>query len=253
MTSSAFLQHEAEQSRAQLSTTLDELRMSMTRTALTSGATALAKESGATVARAVVRRASANPLATVLIGAGVALLCSPALGRTIGASLRVGANARSETSHRDASGAVAATTNAVSDAADKAAGTVRDAAAAAAETASGTLQRAGEMVSQSREQIAATTERVQERAAQSGERFMQFVQEQPGVAVALAVAAGAVLGATLPVTEAERRYLGSAATRVTEKGRRVATNVAESVVPQAATAATEALSSELRNGEATTR
>jgi len=254
MTSSAVLQHEAEQSRAQLSTTLDELRMSMTRTALTSGATALAKESGATVARAVVRRASANPLAAILIGAGVALLCSPGIGRSIGASLRIRPDGSSEAPNKASAGAVTSTAEAVSNAADKAIGTVRNAAAVAVDTASGTVQRAGEMVSQSREQIAETTDRVHQRAAQSGERVMQFVQDQPGVAVALAVAAGAMLGATLPVTEAERRYLGSAATRLTEKGRNVATNVAEAVVPNAATAATEALSSELgRSGEETTR
>jgi len=61
MTTSAELQREAEFARAGLSSTLDELRHSMTRTAITSGATALAKESSATLARAAVRGRATIP------------------------------------------------------------------------------------------------------------------------------------------------------------------------------------------------
>src|SRR6185437_8115356 len=77
MTSSASLKRDAEAARSGLSRTLDELRGTMTTTAISAGATALAKESGAAVARAAVERATAQPLAAVLIGAGLFMLLKP--------------------------------------------------------------------------------------------------------------------------------------------------------------------------------
>jgi len=76
MTTSDVLQRRTEATRAELSTTLDELRLSMTGAALMGGATAMAREGSATVARAVLRRAGDNPLAALLIGAGVVMLCT---------------------------------------------------------------------------------------------------------------------------------------------------------------------------------
>src|SRR6185312_11034862 len=75
-TTSAALELEAETVRADLSATLDDLRSNMTRAALAGGAAALAREGGATVARAAARRASDHPLATLLIGAGLVMLLS---------------------------------------------------------------------------------------------------------------------------------------------------------------------------------
>src|SRR5690242_13168246 len=70
----AVLEREAETVRADLSATLDDLRSNMTRAALAGGAAALAREGGATVARAAARRASDHPLAALLIGAGLVML-----------------------------------------------------------------------------------------------------------------------------------------------------------------------------------
>ena len=60
-TTSAALEREAETVRADLSATLEDLRSNMTRAALAGGAAALAKEGGATVARAAARRARDHP------------------------------------------------------------------------------------------------------------------------------------------------------------------------------------------------
>src|SRR5690348_4422275 len=77
MTSSASLQRDAEAARSGLSRTLDELRGTMTSSAISAGATALARESGTAVARAAVERATAQPLAALLIGAGLFMLLKP--------------------------------------------------------------------------------------------------------------------------------------------------------------------------------
>src|SRR4051794_37631192 len=74
MSSSAHLQREASAARVVLSSALDELRSSVTTTALTNGAMTFAKEGSSAVARAAVDRAMASPLAAMLIGAGVVML-----------------------------------------------------------------------------------------------------------------------------------------------------------------------------------
>jgi ElaB/YqjD/DUF883 family membrane-anchored ribosome-binding protein len=239
MTTSAELQREAEATRAGLSTTLDELRLSVTRDAITGGASALARESGAAVGRALVRRASDNPLAALLIGAGVAMLFS---GRMSGWSL----NLRSTASNGQVSGEAR---HAVSDTVGQATESARHAAAAASGSVSDAIDRAGNAITEGREKAAQAIDRMQERASQASDRANSFVQEQPVVVAALAVAAGAALGALLPVTETERRYLGPAAARAAERGREVADHVAEAAVPKAADAASEVLSREVLGRE----
>jgi len=74
MTSSARLEQEAISARAGLSTALDDLKSSVTTTAITNGAMTFAKEGSSAVARAAIDRAMASPLAAMLIGAGVVML-----------------------------------------------------------------------------------------------------------------------------------------------------------------------------------
>ena len=83
MTSSARLQQEATVARAGLSSALDELRESVTTTALTNGAMTFAKEGSTAVARAAIDRAMTSPLAAMLIGAGVVMLKSDSGPATI--------------------------------------------------------------------------------------------------------------------------------------------------------------------------
>jgi len=225
MTTSAELQREAEASRAGLSTTLDELRLSLTREAVTGGASALARESGAAMARAVVRRASDNPLASHLIGAGVVMLLSGRMGRFSLASHSSEAK--------------------VNETIGQATDSARSATAAARATVSSAVDRVGSTITEGRDKAAQALDRVQERAGQARDNVAGFIEEQPVVAAALAVAAGAALGAVLPISEAERRYLGPTAARAAERGREVADHVAEAVVPKAADAAGDVLSREV--------
>ncbi len=74
MSESAHLQREASAARVGLSSALDDLRESVSTTALTNGAMTFAKEGSTAVARAAIDRAMASPLAAMLIGAGVFML-----------------------------------------------------------------------------------------------------------------------------------------------------------------------------------
>jgi gas vesicle protein len=252
MTTSAELQREAEVTRAGLSSTLEELRDSMTRGALTSGASALAKESGATLARAAVRRASDNPLAALLIGAGVVMLFS----RANGPSMTGGLVERATRAIKGSAGHTVDATTAVR-------GTTGQVQQAVSDTAGKVKQAVGDTASQVQQTIHDTTGQVQQKAGEFRDKARQLtndvlsgttdrasglMQEQPILVTALAVAVGAALGAALPVSETERRYLGPAAARATTKGHEVAEHVADAVSGNAeemASVATEAIASEV--------
>jgi gas vesicle protein len=253
MTTSAELQREAEVTRAGLSSTLDELRISMTRTAITSGATALAKESSATLARAAVRRASDNPLAALLIGAGILMLFSRGNGHSLtGGLVERAARAIKGPAHD----AVDATTASVHDASEQTEQKLRDTTGEVKQAVRDTADQVEQTVRETTDQVQQKVADVQERArrltsetvSRTTDRLTQFAQQQPILVTALAVAAGAAVGAAFPVTETERRYLGPAAARATAKGRGVAQHVADAVsgkVGEVASVATDTIASEV--------
>jgi len=267
MTTSAELQREAEVTRAGLSSTLDELRLSMTRTAITSGATALAKESSATLARAVVQRASDNPLATLMIGAGLLMLLSRSNGQSLTGGLVERATRAIKGSTADASDALGETTasvqatakrvgDTVSDATGQVKQAVQDTAGQVKQAVQETAGQVEQAVRERTDQVQQTFGEVQEKARRlttetfnrTTDRMTQLVQEQPILVTALAVAAGAAIGAALPVSETERRYIGPVSARATAKGREVAEHVADAVSGKAgeiASAASETMTSEV--------
>jgi hypothetical protein len=61
---------------------------------------------------------------------------------------------------------------------------------------------------------------------QTKTRLEKFADEQPVLVAALGLAFGAALGASLPITDAERKFMGSASKAVTDKGTAIAGQVA---------------------------
>ena len=253
-TTSAALELEAETVRADLSATLEDLRSNMTRAALAGGAAALAKEGGAAVARAATRRASDHPLAALLIGAGLVMLLSNGKANTTVTRIFGGA-ARSP---RESAGASVAAHQAAGRAMDWAADTTSDAVTSAhnaanmaADTVSAAKDKASDLVSRGRDQVMAKAHEVEDTAGEVKDRLLQFTKEQPILAAALAVGAGAVLAAILPITGAERRYLGPSGARVTRKGHAVAEHVGEALsgrAEDAVVAAVGSIAEETRTG-----
>jgi hypothetical protein len=246
MTSSAHLQHEADTARMGLSTALDELRSSVTTTALTNGAMTFAKEGSTAVARAAIDRAMASPLAALLIGAGVVMLLSSgkdsAEKGAVGNAIDKGNSAIRETASTlgsvgstiagAAASAFSATRHAsgsVVDTAKGAAGKVASTASQAGHLATDTYGKAKEMVAKGEEQGAQTLADAQKLISETQTRLARFAEEQPILVAALGVAFGAALGASLPITEAERRYMGETSKALAGKGKEVATKVADSL------------------------
>jgi ElaB/YqjD/DUF883 family membrane-anchored ribosome-binding protein len=238
MTSSASLQRDAAATRSGLSRTLEELRGTMTTTAISAGATALAKESGAAMARAAVGRATAQPFAALLIGAGLFMLLKPRAADGDGTWMTHAREFMQGHSYRPSQPASPSASSAgrakvaLHDAQDRVSDAVaqgRDALAAGQERVQEKVQT---MVEQGRQQAGETLDAMRERTARTRDTLSHFVQEQPILAAACAVAVGAAIGAAFPMTELERGYLGEAGAKLNRKGRQVASDVADTVGDQ---------------------
>lgn len=237
-TTSANLERQAEAARTDLSSTLEELRGNLTRTALASGAATLAREGGAMVTRAAVRRAGDHPLATLLIGAGLAMLLTG--GRT---TFTTSSSSRAHRGDGFADATKQVSGEAADWAAEKANNAVvsaRNAAASANDAAGTTVEKTRELVSHGTERVMHRVHDMQDGAGHMADRLTQLAREQPVLTAALAIAAGAALGTMLPMTEKERRYLGPSGARVTQKGRAVAEHVADATMAKAGEVATVA-------------
>lgn len=263
MTSTVRLQNEADAARAGLSTALDDLRSSVTTTALTNGAMTFAKEGSNAVARAAIDRAMASPLAAMLIGAGVVMLMANK-GTAVGGAVEKGndtirhaataigsvgsklataaadgyATTREATGSvldtaKDAAGKASSTASQASDAVSGAYGKATDAVTGAygkaTDAVSGAYDKAKDTVAKGQEQGQQALEDAQKLVADTQTRLESFAREQPVLVAALGLAFGAALGASLPITEAEKKYMGAAGKLATDKGTDMAKKVADQV------------------------
>ncbi|CAN5275701.1 hypothetical protein BH10PSE6_BH10PSE6_19610 [soil metagenome] len=246
MTSSAHLEKEASSARAGLSNAIDDLKSSVTTTAITNGAMTLAKEGSSAVARAAIDRAMASPFAAMLIGAGIVMLMAgndkgskvgevAAKGNDVlrsAASTLAGMGSGIASAASGAMSAASRASGAVADTASSTADKVKGAAHDASAMASGAYDKAkgmaGDLTDQGREQV----EHTQAMVAEAQGRLEQFARDQPILVAALGVAFGAALGASLPMTKAEQDYMGEAARKAGAIGTDIAKKVADSVTQE---------------------
>ena len=232
MTSSARLQHEADAARAGLSSALEDLKTSVSTTALTNGAVTFAKEGSNAVARAAVDKAMANPFAALMIGAGLAMLLmgDKKVGDALGGLVEQGKSAV-----KSVAGSV---TDMGSSAAATASGTVSGLADRTTAQAKDRLekgeQQAKELLEKGKQQGTQLVGQAQHLLEEGRGKFEQFAQEQPILVAALGVAFGAALGASLPITAAERQYLGGTAKQAIDKSGALAHQVADAVTDKLA-------------------
>ncbi|WP_428547993.1 hypothetical protein [Reyranella sp.] len=218
--SAADLQREAESTRAGLSNTLDELRSSLTTAAITSGAMTIAKEGSTTLARVAVARARANPLAALLIGAGVMMMLnydrdgSGQLVQRVASSV-TGAVKRATSMAGAAAGDAVHAARAMShDVADQA----RDAVDDAEETAAHVADRARHAVKSGVDKARGLATDAQGRASHLVDEnrhyltpggMLRLAHEQPILVAAVGIAVGAAIGAALPLGKAAGRPLAA--------------------------------------------
>jgi uncharacterized protein DUF3618 len=134
----------------------------------------------------------------------------------------------------------------VRDASDSAGERLRDASASAAERLRNATARAGAAISQAKESATSTLQSLRDRTSsayesatttirdssnavvQGGQSAIEFSKEQPLVLGGLGFALGAALGALLPPTETEDRWMGETSDEAKESARRLAEKAKES-------------------------
>ena len=238
MATTKQLERSVDSTRGRLEETLAELRERLSPPFLIEEALDYAKENGgADFVRNLGRQVADNPLPVALMGAGLAwLMIAPARARDSG-SMRAErlneskrtqtmsnyeSNQRSQMSDsQDTAGMtdkakemLARASDTMGDMRDRAS----DAMGRARETTSGAYGKVSGTVSRS---VSSAMDTVSS-AVPSTRGIANFVQEEPMVLAGVGIALGAIIGALLPTTEIEERYIGPTAEQLKEQAKNLA-------------------------------
>ena len=204
--STSELERDAERTRADLSSTLDEIRTRMEPGRLADQAFAYARNNGGSdFVRNAATQARDNPLPVLLIGAGLAWLMSgrkPASGPSM-SDLRTG-GVRKAHDARDLTSSAAAV---VGDAMSSASAGMRDALGAGKSGAEGVGAKVGSLASSAGDTLQTGGARIGDVISD----LQRLCTENPIAVGAIGLAIGAAIGAALPGTETENRLMGSEA------------------------------------------
>jgi len=274
MATSEQLEREAETTRAQIAATLDELRGRLTTGQMVDQLVDYARDSGGgDFARNLGRQVVDNPLPITLVGAGLAWLMMAgrrkdgngagghfATGSNIGSNIgEAGARAADAAERlrgmgrdvgdmgqaaRDAASETMADINQrVGEAGASLQETASAAGSALRDTATSAYDAAAERSRQGADAVARGARSMREGATTGSRNVMTFLQEQPLVLAGIGLAIGALLGTSLPSTEAEDRLMGDAsdttkrdakafAEKQAEKGKAVAEQAWNAAKPE---------------------
>lgn len=242
MATSEQLEHQADATRSKIEETLAELRARLGPGRLVDEVIDYAKENGgAEFLRNLGRDISANPLPVALMGAALAwMIIGQNRRRPMGDGRERlqfnewaertetmsdfennrrmdesrGASSRSGSYYEKAADAAGTARDRAADMVDRARETTADVYGRAKETTAGAYERARD--------AASSVTRSMSSAVGGTQGIAKFMQEQPIVLAGLGIALGAVIGALLPSTEVEERYLGPTAGAVKENAKEMA-------------------------------
>jgi ElaB/YqjD/DUF883 family membrane-anchored ribosome-binding protein len=264
MTSSAQLEQEAEQTRAQLARTLDELRERITPGQLVDQAVDYAKDSGGRMfVRNLGNQMTANPLPVALIGAGVAwLMLSNGTRSARSSRVKEGAIDRARRAAIDTAARMADTAQSTASESVQRSGqasevvgsavhgaasayeSAKSSAAAAYDQFSDTASEAYDRVSNSAARATSTASETAssfgQSAAAASRDMLQFCKTQPLMLAGIGMALGAILGALIPPTETEDRLMGESSDQLKDHARDVAEDQIERAKSATASALNEA-------------
>lgn len=246
MTSSAQLEQEAEQTRAQLTRTLDELRERITPGQLVDQAVDYAKDSGGGVfVRNLGNQMTANPLPVALIGAGVAwLMLSNGTRSARSSRVKEGAIDRARRAAIDTAARMADTAPSAASQVAGEVGAAADRAASAYQSATSSASEAygrlSDTASRATSAMSETASSFGERTAAASRDMLQFCKTQPLMLAGIGMALGAILGALIPPTETEDRLMGESRDQLKDRARDVAEDQIERAKSATASALNEA-------------
>ncbi len=226
MKTSADVEREVEATRGQIDQTVEALKEKMQPRELFDEATRVMGATSNKVLTTVVEQARANPIPLALIGAGVAWLVFSqrkaasddgfsgqgyyetyeGYDEDEGVRAKLAAKARA---------AAEATKARIADAKTQAAALAGKARDSFSSDVEGVRGRAGALAS-------AAQARAGDVGRQARARFEQTLETEPLVLAGLGLAVGAAIGASLPASRVERRYIGPHRDRIVGKGAEIA-------------------------------
>ena len=240
--SSEQLERQAEQNRAEVELTIDELRARLSPGQIVDEILAYTRGGGGEFVSNLGRQVTNNPMPVVLIGAGLAWFM---MGRDAPASMGNGFHA--DRNGYDSASGLSKTGERLGDAASKggeavqdAFGSVRHAAESAGSAVSDTAHKIGDTahkigdtassayhtasakVRQSAHDLTDSASAIEQRTMTMARDLVAQAKDQPLVMVGIGLALGAVLGAAFPATVLENRMMGDTADEVKRDATRVA-------------------------------
>jgi ElaB/YqjD/DUF883 family membrane-anchored ribosome-binding protein len=177
MTSTTQLQREADMTRIGLAETLSQLRDGVAPSALGSEALALVKDTGAGLLKGLGDQCRANPMAALLIGAGLTMLLTRTTGGDVASVASSGLKSAASTGYDAARSAGASVAHAAGSAARSAGSSVANAASTAKEAVTGAASR---VAGSARDAAADASDRVAETVGSTRERMTSGIEAARG-------------------------------------------------------------------------
>lgn len=245
--SSSEVEHEAEDVRAGLANTLDQLRDNLKPEHVIEEVVGNARIGASTLADSIYAVAKEHPVPAVLIGAGIAMILGfGARSATRGQgsadfgprdrlppprqlrepTLFESAKSGLASMGRSVGSAVGSAKDAAADSVGATRGFVADASTQMSNRVSGLTGSATDTITHYSQTARDTMKNVTTSLPRSGRQTYSqlsgILEEQPLILAALGVAVGAALGAALPTTETEDQWMGSASSSVRQAAHQAA-------------------------------
>ena len=224
------LEREGEQIRADLDRTLDEIERKLSPGELLDRSVDFLRNNGSEFVREAGETVRNNPIPVLLTAAGLIWLTTSIATRNRSrasshdegfSSYRDNAEDLSDYGHNDGG---------IRGKVDEARSRVSNVAHRVSDRVTGA---AHDVADRTRDRFSSTMHSVQDRTRGAGSDLMNLVQQQPVALGALALAAGALLGAALPITQYENRMVGPTRdrtlARAKEMGQREYENLKQAV------------------------
>lgn len=235
MRESSHLQREAEARRAGLADTLGQLREGVTGQAISHEITGVMRDASLSLVKSLAESARNNPGAALLIGAGLTMMLTKTSGGDVmsvaNSAIRAAASAGGSAAATAASTVASGVKSAAGRVSDKAAGAadsatdeVRGAVSGIANTVTGAaahdaIDRARRTWHDGEERAHELADEASRLATGTQQAMKKLFEEQPILVAALGTAIGALIGAALPVSQAERQVLGKTGAQAVDAGR----------------------------------
>lgn len=236
--SPADLEREGEQIRADLDRTLDEIERKLSPGELLDRSVEFLRDNGSDFIREAGETVRNNPIPVLLTAAGLVWLTTSIVSRNRSARAagREGEEFSSyrgsyeSSSYGEDSDEYGHNDGGIRTKVDETRARVSSAAHRVSDRVAGEAHDVADKV---RGRVSRSMHAMQERTQNIGSNLMHLVQEQPVALGALAVAAGALIGAALPITQYENRLVGPARdrtlARAKELGQREYENLKQAV------------------------